>query len=60
MFTMQSGEIAFTLQSGEFYRGEKKGECAKPCTKGRGMSYGKIGLTVAVTQNLPSGLSLVL
>ena len=34
---------------------------AKPSTAGRAVSYGKIGLmTVAVTQNLISGMPLVL
>ena len=38
---------------------EKKEEYAKPCTKGRRVSYGKIGLTtVAVTQDLLSGKPL--
>ena len=40
---------------------EKKYEYAKTCTKGRGVSYGKIGLTtVTVTQDLLSGMPLVL
>ena len=39
----------------------KKVEYPKPRTKGRGVSYGKIGLTtVAVSQGLPSRLPLVL
>ena len=41
--------------------GEKKEEYAKPHTEGREVSYGKVGLTtVAVTQNLLSGMPLVL
>ena len=44
-----------------FSWGGKKEEYAKPRTKGTGMPYGKIGLTtVAVTQDLPSGMPLVL
>ena len=44
-----------------FSRGGRKEEDAKPRTKGKGMSYGKIGLTtVAVTQDLLSGMPLVL
>ena len=40
---------------------EKKEEYAKPCTEGREVSYGKIGLTtVAVTQDLLSGMPLVI
>ena len=40
---------------------EKKDEYAKPRTYGRGVSYGKIGVTtVAVTHNLLSGMPLVL
>ena len=40
---------------------EKKVEYAKPHTYGRGVSYGKIGLTsVAVTHDLLSGMLLVL
>ena len=40
---------------------EKKEDCAKPRTEGRGVSYGKRGLTtVAVTQDLLSGMPLVL
>ena len=40
---------------------EKIEEYAKPRTKGRGVSYGKIGLTtVAVTHDLLSGMPLVL
>ena len=40
---------------------EKQEECAMPRTKGRGVSYGKIGLTtLAVTQDLSSGMPLVL
>ena len=40
---------------------ERKEEYAKPHTKGRGVSYGKIGFTtVALTQDLPSGMPLVL
>ena len=39
----------------------KKEEYAKPRTYGRGVSYGKIGLTtVAVTHDLLSGMPLVL
>ena len=39
----------------------KKVEYAKPRSKWRGVSYGEIGLTtVAVTQDLPSGMPLVL
>ena len=39
----------------------KKEEYAMPRTKGRGVSYGKIAFTtVAVTQDLPLGMSLVL
>ena len=35
-----------------FNEGGKKEETAKPCTKGRGVSHGKIGLTtMAVTQD---------
>ena len=41
--------------------GGKKEEHAKPITEGREVSYGKIGLmTVAVTQDLLSGMPLVL
>ena len=37
--------------------GEGKKEYTKPCTKGRGVSYGKILLTtVAVTHDLHSGM----
>ena len=44
-----------------FSGGEKKEEYAKPCTKGREVSYGKIGpTTVAVTQDLLSGMPYVL
>ena len=44
-----------------FSGGGKIVEYAKPRTKGRGVSNGKIGLTtVAVTQDLPSGTLLVL
>ena len=40
---------------------EDKKEYANPHTKGTGVSYRKIGLTtVAVTQDLPSGMPLVL
>ena len=40
---------------------ERKEEYAKPRTKGRGVSYRKIGLmTEAVTQDLPLGMLLVL
>ena len=40
---------------------EKKEEYAKPRTEGREVSYGRIGLTtVAVTQNLLSGMPLML
>ena len=54
MFTMQ-----YTKDGGR--RGGGKKDHAKPCTKGRGVSYGKIGLTtVAVTQDLPSGMLLIL
>ena len=39
---------------------KKKEEYTKPRTKEKGVSYGKIGLTtVAVTQDLPSGMQLV-
>ena len=41
--------------------GQKKKEYTKPHTYGRGVSYGKIGLTtVAVTHDLLSGMPLVL
>ena len=41
--------------------GEEKKEYAKPRTTGRGASYNKIGITtVAVTQDLSSGMPLVL
>ena len=44
-----------------FSRGGKKKEYAKPHTKERGVSDGKIGFTtVAVTQDLPSGMAVVL
>ena len=44
-----------------FSRGGKKEEYAKPRTEGRELSYRKIGLmTVAVTQDLLSGMPLVL
>ena len=44
-----------------FSGGGKKEEYAKPRSKGRGVSYGKIGLTtVAVTQDLLLGMPLVL
>ena len=44
-----------------FSGGGKKEEYSKPHTNGRGVSYGNIGLTtVAVTQDLPSGMPLVL
>ena len=47
-------------QSG-FSGGEKKEEYAKPRDEGRDVSYGKIALTtVAVTQDIPSGMPLVL
>ena len=40
---------------------KEKEEYAKPRTKGRGVSYGKIGLmTMAAAQDLLSGLLLVL
>ena len=52
--------ITLPCQRG-FSGGGKKEEYAKPRTKGRGVSYGKIGLTtVAVTHDLLSGLPLVL
>ena len=48
------------LQCGFSGQGKKE-EYAKPRTKGRGVSYGKIGLTtVAVIQDLPSEMPLVL
>ena len=41
--------------------GRKKEEYAKPRANGRGVSYGRIGLTtVAVTQDLQSEMPLVL
>ena len=44
-----------------FNGGGKKEKYAKPHTKGRAVSYGKIGITtVAVTQDLASGKPLVL
>ena len=44
--------ITLPWQSG-FSRGGKKEEYAKPCTGGRKVSYGKIGLmTVAVTRDM--------
>ena len=50
-----------TLPDSVVLAGEEKKEYAKPRTKGRGVSYGKIWLTtVAVTQDLPSGMRLVL
>ena len=43
-----------------FSEGGIKEEYAKPHTKGRGVSYGKFGLTtVAVTQHLLSGMPLI-
>ena len=44
-----------------FRGGGKTGEYATPRTEGRGVSYGKIGLTtVAVTHDHLSGMPLVL
>ena len=44
-----------------FSGGGKKEEDAQPRTKGRGVSFGKIWLTImAVTQDFPSAMPLVL
>ena len=54
--------ITLHLESGFSYRGGGGNETyAKPRTKGREVSYGKIGLTtVAATRDLFSGMQLVL